>query len=38
VASSTQRAEVALDDALAFIAASQKRIAEMERAATKAHR
>jgi uncharacterized protein (DUF1778 family) len=35
---STQRAEAALDDALTFIDASQKRIAEMERNAAKAHR
>ena len=38
VASSTQRAEAALEDALAFISASQKRIAEMERKAAQARR
>jgi uncharacterized protein (DUF1778 family) len=38
VESSTQRAETALDDALAYISASQKRIAAMERKAAKAHR
>ena len=38
VARSSQHAEAALDDALDFIAASQKRIAEMERKAAKAQR
>ncbi len=38
VEGSTKRAEAALDDALAFIAASQKRIEAMERKAAKGHR